>query len=395
MRASFSSRVEERARSSDLQREFASLAEWLFQFAGADADFVENVLGDLSEERAARAARDGKRAAAWWYVAEALRSSPHLVASAVRGSSTRGRVRMAAFVSLLALATTIAMVALTNGNGAPARLVADVENNDGIVVNNEQAVRLPMRVLDAAGHALPTSGLRYRRLSGAPLPVSATGIAKCTQPGDAIVQVSLGALTTQQLVHCRPVSAVRAVRVLNLIVGGPAENVRFKAFGIDSLPVSMLRGQITLEDSSIATIESTRDGVHLLRARAPGSTVMELRIGDHRAWVDVNAYERTSTLSHIRPGQHLAVAVRLTAEGERVWHLPPSRESYFVSMLPDGDPELAPRLAIGGAYCAQTEAHAFWCVGLEGASVTAYYPRTGDQTRELRGTLAVERQADP
>ena len=61
-----------------------TVAERLLQAIGADPVFAEVVLGDLAEEFALRAARDGVVAARWWYTCEALRSAPHLIRSWLR-----------------------------------------------------------------------------------------------------------------------------------------------------------------------------------------------------------------------------------------------------------------------------------------------------------------------
>ena len=50
-------------------------ADRVLQALGVDRAYAEDVLGDLAEEYALRAARDGAGAARWWYVGEALRSA--------------------------------------------------------------------------------------------------------------------------------------------------------------------------------------------------------------------------------------------------------------------------------------------------------------------------------
>jgi len=61
----------------------------------------------------------------------------------------------------------------------PARLVAG--SADTVVVNNVRPVRLPMQVLDASGHALPDTGVRYTWTSGLPVAVSTRGVATCSR----------------------------------------------------------------------------------------------------------------------------------------------------------------------------------------------------------------------
>lgn len=55
------------------------MAERRLESLGVDPAFVEALLGDMAKERELRAARDGAMEARLWYVAEALRSVPHVV----------------------------------------------------------------------------------------------------------------------------------------------------------------------------------------------------------------------------------------------------------------------------------------------------------------------------
>jgi hypothetical protein len=273
--------------------------------------------------------------------------------------------------------------------GPPARLVAGV--SDTVVVNNQRPVQLPLRVLDAAGHVLPDTGVHYRWTSGVPASVSATGVATCTQPGDATVRASLGPLATHLLLRCRPVREVRALRMMNLVVGGPAQELPFEAVGVDGRPVTLLTGQVTILDSTIATVEGLR-----IRARAPGSTALDMRIGDRLAHASVHVYERVSTPEGIRAGQHVAVPVRLAGGEMRRWRIAAARELYFLAMLPDRDEQQMPRLAIVGANCVPgLGAHSFFCLAQHDASVYVYHPQHADSAQELSGTLAVWRQERP
>ncbi|MCY7380042.1 MAG: hypothetical protein LH467_11995 [Gemmatimonadaceae bacterium] len=329
MRASFASRAAARVRArSSVEDGIASKVECLLEALGADPAFADAVLGDLTEEHARRAARDGARTARWWYVGEALRSAPHLLASAVRHASWRRRARLSAYIAAVLLAPAVAVIALFGGNGLPAQLVADMGSAADIVVNNVRPVQLAMRVLDAAGHVLPDTGVRYRWSAGVPVPVSSTGVVTCTQPGDATVHASLGPLTTRLTLRCRPVLDVRAFRMLNIVVGGPVAEVPFLAVDADGQRVTQLRGQITVEDSSVATVNVTAEGKQLLRARAAGSTALNVRIGDRDAHMEVHVYERASTPEGIRPGQHLAVPVQVRGGDMRQWRLAASPELY-------------------------------------------------------------------
>jgi hypothetical protein len=370
----------------------ASLLERLLHAIGADPEFADAVLGDLAEEHALRAARDGDVAARAWYVREALRSAPHLIRSALRHAARHSPARLALVLAGVALVPTVAVIAMLLRNGPPAQLVAEDANvSDGIVVNYIRPVQLTMRVLDAAGHVLKSAkGVQYRWTSGTPVPVTPGGVVTCTQRGDATVHVSLGPVATSLLIHCRPVGEVHAPWMMNLVVGGPVQEWPFEAVGVDGSPVTLMTGRLAVSDSTIATLEGQR-----VRARAQGSTDLTLRVGDREASAWVHVYEPASTLERIRAGQRLAIPVRVAGGEMREFRLPAGRERYYITMLPDGDVESMPRFAIVDANCVHADLHSFFCVTLHGATLTVYHPQQVDQAQKLSGTLAVWRWEQP
>ncbi len=200
--------------------------------------------------------------------------------------------------------TAVALLVMVACKGPPTRLVAGVA--DTVVVNNQRPVQIPVHVFDGAGHQVEPTGTRYRWTSGVPVPVSATGVVTCTQSGDAKVRASLGKLITYAVLRCRPVRDVHALRMMNLVVGGAAQELPFEAVGVDGRPVTLLTGKVTIGDSTIATVEGLR-----IRGRAPGSTDLTMRVGDRQAFASIHVYEPVRSPEGIRPGQHVAVPVRL------------------------------------------------------------------------------------
>lgn len=283
----------------------------------------------------------------------------------------------------------VALLCLSACNGPPARLVAG--RSDTIIVNNQGPIQLPIRVLDAGGHVLPDTGVRYHWTSGAPVTVSATGVATCTEAGDASIRASLGPLSIDFLLRCRPVRDVRAVRMMNLVLGDAAQELPFEVVGVDGRPVTLLTGQVTVQDSTIATVEELR-----IRGRAPGSTAMDMRIGDRLAHASVHVYERVSTPEGIRPGQHVAVPVRLAGGEMRRWRIAAAPELYFLAILPDRDEQQMPALAVTGANCEPwLDAHSYFCLAQHDAAVFVYHPQQADSAQELSGTLLVWRHEKP
>lgn len=287
---------------------------------------------------------------------------------------------------MLRLILAVLFLSLDACKGPPARLVAG--RADTVIVNNRRPVQLPIRVLDASGRDLDSSGVHYQWMAGATVSVSTTGVVKCTDAGDATVRASLGSLVTHLVVLCRPVRDVRTIRMMNLVVGDPAQELPFEAVDADGRSVTLLSGQVTVKDSTIATVEGVS-----IRARAPGSTDLTMRVGDQLGFASVHVYERAQSPEGIRPGQHVAVPVRLASGEMRRWRISASRETYFLAILPD-DHELAtPALAIVGANCVPwLGPNSYFCLAQRDASVIVYYPQQTDFGQTLSGTLAVWRQ---
>lgn len=280
----------------------------------------------------------------------------------------------------------VLFLTLASCKGPPARLVAG--RGDTVVVNNHRPVQLPIRVLDAAGRPLDSSCVRYQWLAGTLISVSTNGVASCTEPGDATVRASLGSLVRDLIVLCRPVREVRTIRMMNLVVGEPAQELPFEAIDAAGRPVTLLTGQVTVSDSMIATVEGVR-----IRARAQGSTDLTMRVGDQLGFASVHVYEPARSPEGIRPGQHVAVPVRLGGGEMRRWRIAASRDNYFLTILPDDDARPAPSLAIVGANCVPgLGPNSYFCLAQHDASVIVYNPQRVDSAQKLSGTLAVWRQ---
>lgn len=370
----------------------SSCTERILENLGAHSTFAESVLGDLAEQRAQLATVHGAAAAQWWYVREALRSVPHLLWNAVLHGGLHGRARIAAMLSSVVLVAAVALTTVVVSNGPPARLViGSADTNAALIVNSRRPMQVSTMVFDAAGHALASSGVRYQWASGAPVEVTPVGIVTCTQPGDASIRASLGAVATTALLRCRPVRDVRTPNVLNLVVGGPAQDVPFEALGPDSRPVMLLAGALSVGDSTIVTLEGQR-----IRARAPGMTWVTTHIGDGKSETRVYTYERASSPEAIRPGQNLAVPVRLAGGEMHQWRLPAASGRYFITVLPDRTDHAMPHVAIMGANCERWyDAHGFLCAAPLGATLFVYVPRSAGPALPLSGTLAVWRELWP
>jgi hypothetical protein len=287
---------------------------------GSDPAFIADLLGDLSEEYADRAERDGICAAKWWYVRETVRSAPHVLWSAMRHGTPSARTRLTAYMLAVVLSLSVLTIAWLTRNGPPARLVAGAgADSDGIVVNNLLPVQLSMRVVDAAGHRLERTDVRYQQVSGVAIPVSTRGVIKCTQRGDVIVRAALATLTRDFVVHCQPVRKIRDAGWGNFVVGDPAGALTVDAIGLDGKPVTRIAARLRVFDSTIATLDASGR----LRPLRPGYTSIDMEIGDRVARAEVMVFEPVRTFEGLRPDQRLVVApVRLTRGASIRWPAP-------------------------------------------------------------------------
>jgi hypothetical protein len=310
---------------------------------GGDPAFIADLLGDLSEEYAERAASDGIWSARLWYVRELTRSAPHLVWNAIRHGTPAARARLSASILAVLVTLSVITVAWLTRNGPPARLVVGAGMDaDGILVNNRKPVQLSLRVLDAAGHRLKRADVRYQWVSGAPIPVSARGVIECTQRGDAVVRASLAGLKSDFVIHCQPIRKLRSVGWGNFIVGDPAATLAVDAIGLDGQPVTRIAARLRVDDSTIATL----DGDGRLRPLRPGDVSIEVEIGDRVMSEEVTVFEPVRTFEGLRPDQRWVVAPIRLQRGESLrWPLPTGR--FFLSFSADSNAVAPTRGFIG------------------------------------------------
>ncbi len=376
------------------------VSERLLIVLGADPEFVAAVLGDLAEEYAIRAGRDGRLVARLWYAREAMRSAPHVVRSAITRGSPRVRARIALTLAVLAMIVTVPVVAMLMRNGPPARLVADSDaEGGGIVVNNVAPVILGMRVLDKAGHVLKTNAVRYTWAAGAPLNVAPTGIVKCTHHGDATVRASLGDITTSMEILCRPVLAVEAASWMDFVAGDSARPLPFKALGVDGRVITQLRGAATVMDTSVAWLVGST-----IVPRAPGRTMVEVKVGDKQVMMLVFVNERVTSFEGLRPDQRFVARDVRLARGDTIrWTVP--KGTFWLKYISRRASEAPPTITLEGAagcrfsnglraYWVTLDVYAAECtVGSAGASVRIAHGALGADVVE--GTLAVQRSGGP
>ncbi len=363
---------------------------------GVDRALIDAALGDLNEEHAARVAEDGPRAAHRWYVREVLRSTPHLVLSAARRMDSRRRLLVAVAI-LAGVVVTILFLALqwrSAALGPPARLVGGVR--DTVVVNQVQPMALPMRVLDSAGRVLADSGVRYAWISGAPITISSRGAVECRDRGDARVRASLGELTTEVALLCRPLSKLNAMIWNDFVLGDPPRELPAEFIGTDGAPVTLLMTRVTVQDSSVATLDGLR-----IRPRRPGRTYLSLTVGKQWTGAAIRVFAPVATLDGLLPehrpqDRFVAATVHLESQESIRWTLPVGL--FSLQFLPDQESDAvlggpAPLLTVAGPImCLPRPRPAVYttrCL-VRGAGATVIVAHPGSTDRAVRGALALD-----
>lgn len=237
----------------------------------------------------------------------------------------------------------MAAAAACRSEPAPARITAGV--SDTVLINNRNPIRIPVRVLDATGQQLGDTAVRFERIGGDDLPVTAEGAVSCARSGDLTVRAALGAVFANLFIQCRPVQIVGVEGPVNLVLGDSARELPVVAVGPDGLPVRQVRVTVIVRDTSVAKMEGSR-----LRTLMSGATMVDVRAGDADGSASVKVYDPVTTLEGLRKDQeHVSVRLRLGGGGERRWPLPEG--DYMLWILPYEYEGRGLRVRMEGAVC--------------------------------------------
>lgn len=386
-------RVSRRESPSQAATYSQSIVERLLHAIGADPRFIDAVFGDLAEEFALRATWDGTASARWWYGCEVVRSAPHLLRSWIRYAIRYERTRLTAVLGGLALTSLVILIALLTRNGPPTLISAGTA--DVVIVNNEKTVQLPVQVFDAAGHLLKSNGVRFKRIAGAPIPISASGRVTCKERGDADVRVSLGLLSRDIVLRCRPIRQLLGGFGFEFVAGDLPTKLRISALGPDGMPVELIALSAQVQDSDVASLDGPA-----LQPKAPGRTEISFWAGDQWMSGDITVRKRGSNPGALRVGEGFASVVKLRGGDVRRWSVPYLRR-YDVSITPmtteqdklggqDRRSELT--VAFTNANCATPgPGQRYMCVSLHNSEVLVRAPRGAPRTEEFVGHLIVFR----
>jgi hypothetical protein len=250
-------------------------------------------------------------------------------------------------------ALTLTLVAACLGDSPamssrPARLSAGL--SDTVIVNFMSTQPLPIRALDANGRTLAAAAIRYVRVSGDSLPMTADGTLTCTRRADLVIRATLGTLTAPFVVRCRPVGTVRLKGPFQFVLGDSALSqprlVPVAAYDSNRRAVVQLAGNLEVFDSRVASIRGS-----MLSPRARGITLLAAHVGSAGAWSGVHIYQRVESLValdtalRVPPHQRLfAVPIRLRAGEFLRQRLPPGDWMLLTqASTPDGPKELKVR----------------------------------------------------
>jgi hypothetical protein len=302
------------------------------------------------------------------------------------------RLRSRLVTALLALAG-VGAIGVHVLRPKPARLVTPGPGDaDTVIVNAMRAARLQMSVADQYDRRAPAVGVHFRRLTGT-VPVSHSGIVTCPLTEDAAVRATLGPLTREFVLRCRPVKWVEAVSSLNLVAGDSARPLHFVARGPDGARVTELRGDVTIEDGRVAQLVGP--AVRPIRA---GRTVAGVTAGTATANILILVHRLVTTfVGNPRDDDLLAMPVRL-ARGDTI-ELPTPKAAFWLTYLPRDPDDAPPTIELrGSGGCSNGDGvrakrvevgeYTRYCITGDGATIRLAHGVAGADT--VKGTIALQ-----
>lgn len=282
------------------------------------------------------------------------------------------------------------LVALVVGAcaGPPKQLV--VGTADTVLVNSRRPVILPVRLFDAEGRELPAKNARFEQVAGEHVLLTSDGRVTCPTRGDAVLRASVLGLTSEFVLLCRPVKGFRVASDPDppLVVGEPPRDLALGAVGVDDLPVNLLAGTATVQDSTIAGLR----GLRIIPRRA-GNTEIFVDIGDcvHSIFIEVAESVRSSLDLEQRDQLFMVPSLRLVGGEIRSWPIP--RGEYQLWLRTSADAER--QLVLGGVSmnCANWSGadQKYHCLAFDNASVIVRNEQPAGHGNALEGVLAIRR----
>lgn len=226
----------------------------------------------------------------------------------------------------------------------PTRLeVTTRAGDDTVVVNQVRRTRLSAFVLDQYGRRMRSdSAIRYRRISGDSVRLSASGDVECVNHSDATVRATVAKLVRQFVLRCRPVAWIEAASWLDLVAGDSMRDLSFVAHAPNGRVVTELRGAITVRDSSVVEAHGTT-----VRPKEPGQTVAIIDVGNAEAHIPIMVYQPvTSFVASTRKLTLMAMRVSLP-RGDTTW-APLPKAAFWVTYLSKDHGGIPPTIELDG-----------------------------------------------
>lgn len=221
----------------------------------------------------------------------------------------------------------IAAIALLGVLSCQRPDVARIElaSHDFVLYGDEPFV-LPVRMLDRDGKVRPRRDLKLRVVAGSVVRVrSENNAVICNRAGAAHVALRAGALRESVAVRCRPITALRWPRTVEMMVGDPPRPMAVLARFTSGEEEIMRPRSVTPRNEAIARMRG--DSVV---AVAPGSTILDVELGGLSVpiGVFVSAVIASDTLSLragqfrnwvLDPGRYTMTVVAVRPQHERRW----------------------------------------------------------------------------
>jgi hypothetical protein len=213
-----------------------------------------------------------------------------------------------------AVATCGVVASLAAFRPRPTQLVVTMRaGDDTVVINQAHGARLSTTVLDQYGRRLSSdTTVRYQRVRGDSISLSASGRVGCEKHGDVVVRAELEALSKQFVLRCRPVAWIEAPSWMELLVGDSARDLAFVAHGPDGGVVTELRGTVRVENGAIVDAMGTT-----VRPKRFGMTFANIEVGDVKTAIPIGVYEPVTSFVNQPPKQMMAMRVNI-ARGDTI-----------------------------------------------------------------------------
>lgn len=298
--------------------------------------------------------------------------------------------------TLAVLTVTVAILAAGAVLLAPRPtqlLVTTRAGDDTVVVNQLHSAQLLASVVDQYGHRLRSdTALRYRRITGDSINVSATGHVACEKSQDAVAQAAFKTLVKTFVLRCRPVAFIEAPSWINLVVGDAPHSLSFSARGPDGRVVTELRGAVSMADGSIAEVRDMS-----VRARRPGQTFASVEIGDAKAPISILVYQMVSSFIDNRPNERLLATHVALARGDTL-ELPLPTAAFWITYWSANRVAVPPTIELrGNGSCTTGDGvhlqrieegeYSKYCLARQGARLMIAHGAAGAEFVE--GTVAI------